>query len=180
MVNGTIEVTWGDGGLDTDYLTMKVYDIDGNLIDEVNDSGITWQTFMYDAIGAHKLVFESSNGAPPTSDTFVDQIRYPTPGPAFNLVVSGPCPGKMNACVSGATPYAKVGFAYGFVSGSTPVPPCPGLTVNIKNAKLAGLANANSNGDACISGNVPAGACGRAIVQAVDLDACVTSNVAGT
>lgn len=101
-------------------------------------------------------------------------------GPSLRLAVTGGCPGKMDACVTGAKPGANVGFAWGFASGSSgPVPGCPGLYVDIKNAKLAGVQKANGLGEACLSGNVPPVGCGRAYVQAIDTGQCITSNVVG-
>ncbi|MBL1216633.1 MAG: hypothetical protein D8M59_03980 [Planctomycetes bacterium] len=97
----------------------------------------------------------------------------------LSLVVTGDCPGIMTLTVSGATPGAWVGFGYGSSQGQTTVPGCPGVFVDIQNAKKAGKARADANGEAVLQGRAPSSACGRIIVQAADLDACSTSNVAG-
>lgn len=159
--------------------TVDVYDLSGNLVSSTGislSSGGTENVFFgwQHAAGISSVVVRSSTyGWSP----LIDNHGYGTAG--FSLTVEGNCPGKMNACVTQATPNARIGFAYGFREGSTKVPPCPGLSVDIGGAKLAGLATADANGDACIQGNVPQGACGRVLVQAVDLSACATSNVVG-
>jgi len=108
----------------------------------------------------------------------IDNHGYGNFGPAeFTLSIEGPCPGLVTLSVANATPGAPIGFGYGFVAGSTAVPGCPGLFIDINAAQLAGLATADGAGNASIQGNVPPAACGRLLIQAVDLGACVTSNV---
>ena len=56
--------------------------------------------------------------------------------PTMQLFINGPCPGTVTLTASGATAGGKVFFGYGFSSGTTNVPGCPGLKVDIGNAKL--------------------------------------------
>jgi len=95
---------------------------------------------------------------------------------ALVLTSTGACPGIITLTATGATPGARVGFAYGFTPGSTPVGPCPGLSVDIAGAALAGVATADVFGTASISGFVPAGACGSVLAQAVEVPLCTKSN----
>lgn len=95
---------------------------------------------------------------------------------ALVLTSTGACPGVITLTATGATPGARVGFAYGFSAGATPVGPCPGLSVDISGAALAGVAFADALGTASISGFVPAGACGSVLAQAVEVPLCTKSN----
>ncbi|MFG0329421.1 MAG: hypothetical protein ACF8PN_05915 [Phycisphaerales bacterium] len=107
---------------------------------------------------------------------FIDDLSY---AGGLTLTIEGRCPGFNTACVTGATPRNTVYFAYGFSAGATAVPGCPGLSVDINNAKVGGSAVANASGQACITGDIPPVACGRVIVQAVELATCTKSNVVG-
>jgi hypothetical protein len=97
--------------------------------------------------------------------------------PAFSLDVNGVCPGPMTFVTSNGTPGGLVAFAYGFSAGSTPVPPCTGLFLDIAGASLGGTAIADAAGNASFTTFVPAVACGNALIQAVDVPGCETSNV---
>lgn len=97
----------------------------------------------------------------------------------FTISSSGVCPGIMTFSTKNAGPFSRVAFVYGFQEGHTsPIPGCEGLWIDINKAKLAGLTHADSNGQAQLVGNVPAGACSRVLVQAIDLDQCQTTNIA--
>lgn len=119
---------------------------------------------------------------PPSSDPFGsvphDDFVEEMPAGGIELSVSGECPGEIILFAINATPGGRVGFAYSFAEGSTPVPGCPGLSVDLARAVLAGIATANEFGDAMISGMVPPAACGVVIVQAVDVATCTKSNTA--
>ncbi|MFG0329497.1 MAG: DVUA0089 family protein [Phycisphaerales bacterium] len=97
------------------------------------------------------------------------------------LAVSGSCPGVMDLTVTGATPGGRVAFLYAFGTGSQSIPPgnpCEGTTLGLNSSvQLGATANADANGEATVSPNVPAGACGRVFIQAIDLDSCNTTNV---
>lgn len=96
-------------------------------------------------------------------------------GPELNI--SGNCPGTTTFEVTGATAGGRVAFAYGLRAGATPVPPCPGLQLDFGGGALAEIVRADGNGRALLQRFVPAAACDRAMVQAVDLESCEKSNV---
>ena len=101
---------------------------------------------------------------------------------ARSMVLADPIPGVANTLnvfsVSGAVDGHRVYFAYALQSGSTGVPGCPGLVVDLKNPKVMGSDIADPNGDASISIFVPNAASGRTIYfQAADKDACEVSNL---
>lgn len=98
-------------------------------------------------------------------------------GPA--LAISGTCPGAMQANASNMTPGGPVVFAYSAQAGSFTVGggACAGLTVPIAApTKLATVA-ADGSGNASLSGNVGAAACGNIAVVAVDGASCTASNL---
>jgi len=95
----------------------------------------------------------------------------------LDLVSSGACPGTITLTVSNATPGGRVGFAYGFNPGQTPVPSCPGVFMDINAARVAGIVVADGNGVATLSGFVPDSLCGRVFIQALDAATCRKSNV---
>ena len=101
----------------------------------------------------------------------------------MELSMLGPRPGiagQVNTLIAtGATPGARVYFTYGVGAGSTNVPGCPGLSVDIRSAALAGSTLADANGDARLDTNVPRTARGRQVLlQAVEQENCVRSRLA--
>lgn len=92
------------------------------------------------------------------------------------LTKTGTCPGLITLDLSGATPSANAVLLYG-AAGSTTKPSglCAGTTVDIANPTIGPTLNTDVNGNASISANVPAGACGLT-VQMVDIAACEPSN----
>ncbi len=157
--------------------TVEVYDY--------NDELISTTVFSFDTGGAENVFFgwrhdEGIWRVVIKNDWYswspmIDNHGYGMTGLA--LSIEGSCPGLATLNVSGATPNATIGFGYGFSGGSTPVPGCPGLTVNIANAQLAGTDIADGAGNASTQGFVPGAACGLLHIQAVDLSACKTSNI---
>ena len=100
----------------------------------------------------------------------------------LGMILSGPVPGVAGEIndfvVSGATPGENVYFVYGFAPGSTPVPGCPGETVDITAPTIFGIAAADADGIATVSTFVPGPASGLTIrLQAVDLAGCQVSNL---
>lgn len=80
--------------------------------------------------------------------------------------------------ITGASPLERVALVYGFSIGETEVGVCPGLSVHIANAQLAGVATADASGTATISGFIPGSMSGQTIVlQAIDASACTASHV---
>ena len=88
-------------------------------------------------------------------------------------------PGTSNQLYAvGATPGVPVHFVYGFTAGSTPVPGCAGLVVDIASPKIVGSAVADSRGIANLSAAVPSNALGvTVLIQAVEQPSCLVSNL---
>ena len=104
-------------------------------------------------------------------------------GGGFTLDIVGDCNTSFDVNVTGGAAGAKCAFAWGANAGSTPVPPCPGLTVDIKGADAwrsypNDVLFIHLDGSGNFSFNKAGGPafCGK-LVQVVDLDNCVTSNV---
>lgn len=101
--------------------------------------------------------------------------------PQTQLPLYGPDPGiagvNNSLTVYGATPGQLVRFYYSLRSGSTGIPGCPGLSLDISTIHLAGTATANSVGRASIVGYTPSGAGGRVVrYQALEYSSCRKSN----
>jgi len=85
--------------------------------------------------------------------------------------------------LSGATPNGLVGLVTGRMAGSTPlsVPSCPGLSVDIANARIAALETAGIDGRGNFSRNIPLILRGQTLrFQAVDPGTCSVSNTVVT
>ncbi len=83
-----------------------------------------------------------------------------------------------NLYAIGATPGVSVHFVYGFTAGSTAVPGCTGLFVDIASPTIAGSAVADAYGVATLSVNVPSGAQGvTVLLQAVEQPSCAVGNL---
>jgi len=101
---------------------------------------------------------------------------------APTMTLSDPMPGVagvMNTVtVTGATPRVRVYIATGFVAGSTPVPPCPGLTLDIGSADVVGSGVSDASGNLTLTGWVNPHLVGRTVfIQAVDASGCQVSNL---
>jgi hypothetical protein len=80
--------------------------------------------------------------------------------------------------VRGATAGATIQFFAGTLAGSTPVPGCAGLSVDIGSAKGLPPVTADSNGNATLSVTVPPGAAGKTLrLQAADETNCTVSDL---
>lgn len=132
-----------------------------------------WSTYPYFASGTI-LISGIGEGLfmvrPATGDSGL-ALGPPEPGIA----------GVLNTwALSNATPADRVFLLAGFIDGSTtlPIPSCPGLSVDIANARLIANTSADSNGDATFSRSLPAGLSQRAVrFQAVDRASCTKSNL---
>ena len=116
-------------------------------------------------------------GQPPLGEAWVDDLAVyaGTPGPA--LAVSGTCPGLLTADASGLTPNGPVVFVRGGVgSFNVPFGPCAGTVLAVSNPVQLGFLQANASGNASISGNAPAAACGNVILVAIDGATCTATN----
>ncbi len=75
-----------------------------------------------------------------------------------------------------AEPGSRIHFIYSFSGGSTSVPNCPGVEVELHRPVIAGSAIADGNGVARLVRFVPGAASGREVhIQAVEAAACRTS-----
>ncbi len=109
--------------------------------------------------------FEAVQAALNTSGLHLDAPLTPFAGQANTFTMSGVAPGT------------RVYLAYSNTIGATPVPSCPGLSLNLAGARLAGSSVANSDGLAFVTGNVPASQQGRTTyLQATEVVNCTKSN----
>lgn len=99
------------------------------------------------------------------------------------LEVTGSCPGSMTASASHGTPGGRMAFIRARSTGSQRIPqgnPCAGTILGLdRTAVLVANPVADQQGNASITGNVPANACGRVFLQVLDVQSCTTSNVTG-
>lgn len=170
-----------DGGAaEIDLLNTTGSDIDDLLIEGF------WMTLNADLTGYSTFtlnLYLDSNAA--TEAIFVDNIRLVPAVPAdFTLALNGDCNTEFTVSLTNGNAGAKCAFAWGATAGSTPVPPCPGLVVDIQKADAwrsypndVLLINLDANGEFAFNKAGGPAFCGK-LVQVVDLDNCVTTNVA--
>ncbi len=112
----------------------------------------------------------------------VDMGAYEFQGTSEGFITVHPRPGVAGRDnqlqAAGAAPGHVVYFVYGFSSGSTTVPSCPGLTIDIASPRIAAQSTADANGYVSKIINIPIVGSGRAIIlQAIDRGACTVSNL---
>lgn len=200
-----IDTIWAEDGLDP---TIELFTYgDSDTIIQLTDinlgAGTVRDSFQYTRFGSRVIdVTAAVNDALATSQfvgfrfqnerspfelpNVLEGIHYNPislefePG-GFSLGLSGFCPGQITASASGATSGGTVAFIFASGTGSVTIPSgvCAGTQLGLNgSAQLIGTATANANGDATISGNAPAVACGG-FVQALDVSTCTPSNVEG-
>lgn len=103
-------------------------------------------------------------------------------GQLWNLMQSAPTPGTAGTvntlAAEAATPGNTIYFVYSLALGSTNVPGCGGVSVDINSPKVAGSASAGVDGTASISSFVPGAASGLTVhVQSVEIESCTVSNL---
>lgn len=77
-----------------------------------------------------------------------------------------------------ATPHGDVSFVYGIAEGTTPVPACGGLVIDIRSPRLAATITADINGHATLVSLLPIATRGLTIrLQAIDHMSCTISPV---
>ena len=100
--------------------------------------------------------------------------------PPLDLTITGACP-SLQFQIDGATAQGQVALLYAFGPGSFAVPaglPCAGTILGLDNTtRLATMLTADAAGSIVWNTNVPAGACGTAFLQVLDLSSCDTSSV---
>lgn len=160
-------------------------------------SDVFWPAVSVTPGTEYFLVYSCTNGAMAlggsSSDTYLDGMthaglgfqEFPTLDYAFrtwyentlDLSISGTCPGPMTITISGATPNGNVAVLYGNAGSFTmPNDPCGGITLDLDFPNLAGLFQADANGDLILSPSIPSVICGWNL-QVVDATNCAISNV---
>jgi hypothetical protein len=106
---------------------------------------------------------------------WTDDVPDQTP----HLYVTGTCPGTMYITVVDATPGGEVRFGSSTRLRDTVVPsgPCAGTTTALRNPTARTSLIAGSNGVASVEFQASAAMCGRLMVQAIDIDTCLTTSV---
>jgi len=99
---------------------------------------------------------------------------------ALQLAVGGTCGGFMDFDLTGATPMGAVTFLRAAGTGSfvLPIGPCAGTSLGLDaTTQFVVTLTADAAGSIGTTRGVPAAACGRVYVQAIDVATCATSNV---
>lgn len=147
----------------------------------INGSGATFDYVFSNGTGIYPYIcsihgVDNGNGTVGGMSGYIAVFS----GSGFELL--GPTPGTAGLdnkfAVGGATPGKAVHFVYAFQKGSTNVPGCAGLTVDLKKPQVFGSATADSNGFVTLNVSVPLIAAGKTIYfQTVDLSSCQVSNL---
>lgn len=163
----TLEASLGGNIVATDTVTLP-----GGWF--INHSMLTIESEEFD----HLLL----RAGPSPSDVvfmLIDTVAVAFEG---GLSLDPPTPG--NAGVSntlsahGATPGGRVYFVYGLRSGSTNIPGCPGVVVDMAGPTILGSDPANGLGEAELTFFVPNAARNRRVLfQAVERSSCDVSNL---
>ncbi|NOG54371.1 MAG: hypothetical protein HND57_08590 [Planctomycetes bacterium] len=91
----------------------------------------------------------------------------------LSLALEGECPGNIRCTIFGADPDDRLVVLYGTQQGKTEaLPYCPDLFINIAIPIVAAVGLADTMGELTVTGKVPGKACGRLIVQGVNLTTC--------
>lgn len=101
---------------------------------------------------------------------------------SLEIAMGDPVPGiagqSNRLTTTNGTSGRSVYFLYSLRTGSTNVPGCNGVVVNLAQPTIAGSAVADSNGDAVLDLNVPQAASGRMVLlQSVERATCRVSNL---
>lgn len=161
---------------------FDAFDSGGNFLETVRFEGV----FVDGTVGIADYGFMGISSTTPIARVQVtkdagqfDSLRF-TGDIGLALFVEGSCPGRISLRVERSTPHDRVAFAYAFGEGSFTIPsgPCAGIELGLDaSVALAGVARADGDGVALLEGDVPAAACGRVFVQALDVATCDTSSV---
>jgi hypothetical protein len=77
----------------------------------------------------------------------------------------------------GATPGERVLLTFGFMSGTTAIPPCPGLSLGIASPRLRGSFTADANGEIALVADLGGRFSGLTVfAQALERRTCRLSN----
>lgn len=184
---GAIEMNVSDGWAScTVYLWIRAY-LNGELVNEfdadVEGGDLIGMEGTFDEVHLASYYTAATRDLHNPNEynaIAIDNLAYAgDSGPS--LVLEGSCPGEITATSSGNTPGGNVAFVYAFGEGNQRIPmgfPCAGTELGLNaTAVLGGTVRADGSGVAAFSGRVPAGACNRVFVQALDIETCLTSNV---
>ncbi len=159
--------------------------LNGNVVatDSVALSGgftIQWKQLNIE--GAEFDHLKMYVGPNPSDAAFILVDGVTVTGEGGSLSLDPPAPGRAGTnnrlSAHDATPGARVYFVYGFRSGSTNVPNCPGVTVGMRAPTVVGSDLADGSGDASLTRFVPGSAQGRRVfIQAVEPSSCTVSNL---
>lgn len=160
----------------SDSTVVKVYNGSMALIytsPAISVPDATPVPFSYSAASIGKVEIQSTVFG---WSTIIDNHEYGRGGPTLSM--TGNCPGLSTATVTGATPNSNVAIAISLNAGSFTIPggPCGGTVLGLQQPSLVGIFGSNGAGTVTLSGNLPAGFCGRRL-QAVDLASCTPTNV---
>lgn len=98
--------------------------------------------------------------------------------PPPSLSITGSCPGPVTVNLANCTPGGSIPVLMGAAGIYVkPGGACAGITLGINPPSLLVMLTADGAGAASLSGNAPAGACGRTL-QGVDAATCTATNTA--
>jgi streptogramin lyase len=145
----------------------------------------TWESYKIptDYPGLKDGLHVDANDVIWVTESYKNKIAKLEIGPVPDLTISlaGECPGTVSAHITGAFPEGEVSILYAPSTGSARIPcgnDCGGRELGLgRNARLVTTVIANSNGEVFASRQVPAHFC-DGYVQAVDMQSCLTSNIA--
>ena len=167
---------------------VEIYDADDNLLGNMSvtaPADCTWTWNGWETDGAAIARVATYGNAYQGPFLMQDDMEYTNfgGGADFTLDITGDCNTSFDVSISNGAAGAKCAFAWGTTAGSTPVPPCPGLTVDINKADAwrsypSDVLFVHLDGSGNFSFNKSGGPafCGK-LVQVVDLDNCVKTNV---
>jgi|FLOH01.1.fsa_nt_gi hypothetical protein len=153
---------------------------------------VTPGTTYYLVLGANNgsmALAGSINNPYPDGNVFANPVyqAWPQFDYAFHtwtqnptLAINGVCP-NVTIDVAHGTPFGQVALLSSPTIGSFIIPsgfPCAGTMLNLSNPTLRMVRALDANGVLVLPFQVPAGACGRLYVQALDLSSCTPSNLA--
>jgi FG-GAP repeat protein len=158
----------------------------GRPVDQwTHATGIDLGSTSVDISGDFYLLFAQTDNFPvgELDGILIDDITItPVIGGGYQIsdFTPGTAGGVNTIMLDGGTPGVASTFAYDFRLGSTPIPGCPGLTVDLKKPRVLGSAIADGTGHAEFSAFVPPAASGVQIyLQAVELSTCQVADVYG-
>ncbi len=158
---------------------VAVGDIDGdNLFELVASTSDGW-VYAWDTTGA--ALPERADWPMRGVNARYTGVQPQSPPAAPTLEMLGSCPGKARFKTTGMTPNKNVAYLYAKGIGSFKVPngnPCAGIVLGLnQSVAVAAIVSADGAGIAKFDVRLPSNACGNIYMQAIDLNACNTTDV---